>query len=107
MNIHELFEQYYSEHNAIRIDVVSGCRLSNGSYNNLPIAKAFRSFRAGFEAKSDSEMQILGYLSEIGALRASQGSAAYFKKSASGSACIPVYVNQSETHKTGENHGKQ
>ena len=102
MNIHELFEQYYSEHNAIRIDVVSGCRLSNGSYNNLSIARAFRSFQAGFEANTGDKLQILGYLSNVGALRASQGSAAYFKKTPSGSACVPVYVKQCDTHKTGE-----
>ncbi len=58
MDIHELFEQHYSEHNAIRLDVISGCRLSNGSYNNLSIARAFRMFKAGYDANKSEKPNV-------------------------------------------------
>ena len=107
MDIHELFEQHYSDHNDTTAENVKSCRLSNGSYNNLPIARAFRMFKAGFEANQGEKVQLLGYLSDIGALRASQGSAAYFKKTPSGSACVPVYTKQCEPLKLEMKHEKQ
>lgn len=41
MTIHELFEALYADQNDTTPEVVQSCRLSNGSYNNLPIARAF------------------------------------------------------------------
>jgi hypothetical protein len=55
MIIHELFETHYAQHNDTTVDNVKGCRMSNGSYNNLPIARAFRMFKAGFEAKTEAQ----------------------------------------------------
>lgn len=107
MDIHELFETYASDHLDIPLDVIRASRLTNGFYSHPRYAAAFRMFKAGFEANQGEKVQLLGYLSGIGALRASQGSAAYFKKTPSGSACVPVYTKQCEPLKLEMKHEKQ
>lgn len=102
MNIHELFERHYSEHNDTTTENVRSCRMSNGSYNNLPIARAFRMFKAGFESNQGDKMQLLGYLSKKGSSSASQGRAAFFYTKRTGNATEAVYVKQCDTHKTGD-----
>lgn len=102
MTIHEIFEQHYADQYDTTPEIVASCRLSNGSYNNLPIARAFRMFRAGFEANKSEKMQVLGYLSKKGALSASEGKAAMFYTARSHTVTEAIYIKQSEAHKTGE-----
>lgn len=102
MNIQELFEDFYASHNDTTPEIVASCRLSNGSYNNLPIARAFRMFKAGFEANKSEKVQVLGYLSKKGLLSASEGKAVMFYKTRSQTATEAIFVKQSEAHKTGE-----
>lgn len=107
MDIHELFEQHYSDHNDTTADNVRSCRMSNGSYNNLPIARAFRMFRAGFEANTGDKLKILGYLNEKDLEWIERGDEVSFAAVPTQWEQIPVYVKQCDTHKTGENHEKQ
>lgn len=100
MNIQETFEVHYADYNDTTVENVKSCRLSNGSYNNLPIARAFRMFKAGFEANKSEKMQILGYLSKKGALSASEGRAAMFCKTPNKTATEAIFIKQSEDHKT-------
>lgn len=102
MTIHELFEPFYAEHNGITVEAIQICRLSNGSYNNLSIARCFRMFKAGFEANEGGKMQFLGYLSKKGSLSASQGRAAFFYTRRTRNATQAVYVKQCDDHKAGE-----
>lgn len=102
MTIHDLFEQHYSDHNDTTVENVRSCRLSNGSYNNLPIARAFRMFKAGFEANQGDKLQVLGYLSSNGVLSASLSKVATFSSTRTKTYCAAVYVKQSTDHKTGE-----
>lgn len=102
MTIQDMFETAYAENNDTTAENVKSCRLSNGSYNNLPIARAFRMFKAGFESNSGDKLQVLGYLSKKGAQSASQGRAAMFYARPTRNATQPVYVKQCEDHKTGE-----
>jgi len=102
MDIHELFEGYYSDHNDTTAENVKSCRLSNGSYNNLPIARAFRMFKAGFEANHGEKMQVLGYLSSNGVLSASLSKVAAFREDRTDTYCAAVYIKQCDTLKTGD-----
>lgn len=102
MDIHELFERHYSDHNDTTAENVKSCRLSNGSYNNLPIARAFRMFKAGFESNTAHKLQILGYLSNKGVLSASQSRAAFFNANQTDTKHVPVFIEVSDIHKTGE-----
>ncbi len=52
MDIQEIFEEYYSDMHSVDPEVVKGWRMINGSYSMPGVATAFRSFRAGFEAKT-------------------------------------------------------
>lgn len=99
MNIHELFEQHFARMHDVNQETVKMHRMSNGSYSLPGIARDFRCFKAGFEANQSGEMQVLGYLSEIGALRASQGSVVHFKKAPGLEVVVPVYVKQCDSHK--------
>lgn len=99
MTIHELFERHYADQNDTTPEIVKSCRMENGSYNNLPIARAFRMFRAGFEANTGDKMRLIGYLSDKGLFAADQGKAAGFQKSRSKNAPHAVYVKQCESHK--------
>lgn len=102
MNIHEIFEAIYADQNDTTPEVVQSCRLSNGSYNNLPIARAFRYFRAGFEANKSEKMRFIGYLSKKGVESALQGKVAMFYQERSGNAGEAVYVKEGKDYKTGE-----
>lgn len=102
MTIHELFELHYSDQNETTVENVKSCRMSNGSYNNLPIARAFRMFKAGFEANAGGKMQFLGYLSKKGSQSASQGRAAMFYARCTRNATQAVYVKQCDDLKEGE-----
>lgn len=97
MTIHELFEQHYADHNDTTTDNVRSCRMVNGSYNNLPIARAFRMFRAGFDANQGAKMQFVGYLSDKGLADASNGSSAGFQMKRSKNAMHAMYVKECET----------
>lgn len=99
MDIHELFETHYAQHNDTTAENVKSCRLSNGSYNNLLIARAFRMFQAGFNANPASKMQVLGYLSNKGTQSASEGRAAFFYVRRTRNATQAVYVQQGDSHK--------
>lgn len=99
MDIHELFEQHYADHNETTAENVKSCRMNNGSYNNLPIARAFRMFKAGFNANPAPKMQLLGYLSHKGAQSASEGRAAFFYVKPTRNATQAVYVQQDGSHK--------
>jgi len=101
MTIHELFEAHYAAHNDTTPEIVRACRLSNGSYNNLPIARAFRNFNAGFEANKADKFKFLGYVSKKGAVSAKDGKAVMFYTEPSGTATEAVYVKQCESHKSG------
>jgi hypothetical protein len=108
MNIHELFEHHYAEHNDTTIENVKNCRMSNGSYNNLPIARAFRMFKAGFEANNAAPMRILGYLTPKGVKSAGESRAAFFNATQTESKCVAVFVRECELSKEGgvmENKG--
>lgn len=59
MNIHEVFELHYADQNDTTPEVVKSCRLENGSYNNLPIARAFRYFRAGLKQMTAENCALL------------------------------------------------
>lgn len=96
MTIHELFEQHYAEQNDTTAEIVRACRMVNGSYNNLPIARAFRMFRAGFELNYGDKMSFVGFLSDKGLIAASAGLAAGFQKSRSKNAPHAMYVKQCE-----------
>lgn len=96
MTIHELFEQHYADQNDTTEEIVRACRMVNGSYNNLPIARAFRMFRAGFEMNSGDKMRLVGYLSDKGVDSASAGQTAAFQKKRSKNAPHAMYVKQCE-----------
>lgn len=100
MTIQELFERHYADQNDTTADIVKACRMENGSYNNLPIARAFRMFRAGFEANYGDKIQFVGFLSEKGLIAAKAGLAAGFQKTRSKSAPHAMYVKQCDAHKT-------
>lgn len=102
MDIHDLFEQHYADQNDTTPAIVRSCRLSNGSYNNLPIARAFRMFRAGFELNKSEKMLFVGYLSKKGIESASQGRAAFFYQKRTANATEAMYVKQRNDHKAGE-----
>ena len=102
MTIHELFERHYAEHNGIKIEAISSCRLSNGSYNNLPIARAFRMFKAGFEANQGEKVQVLGYLSNKDLELVRDGDQVSFAMKPTQWEPIAVFVKQSEPLKTGD-----
>ena len=85
----EAFEASYASSHDLPLETFSQYRMGD-TYRLPGIASHWRTWQMALESAPD--MRILGYLSEIGALRASQGSAAYFKKGINGSAFIPVYV---------------
>lgn len=99
MTIQELFERHYADHNDTTPEAVRACRMENGSYNNLPIARAFRMFRAGFEANYGDKIQLIGFLSEKGLIAAKEGNTAVFQKKLSKNAPHAVYFKQCDTHK--------
>lgn len=107
MDIHELFEQHYSDHNDTTAENVKSCRLSNGSYNNLPIARAFRMFKAGFEANQGEKMRVIGYLSEKEVQDAEHGEETYLCKIPMPGVRIEVFVKQCDPLKLEMKHEKQ
>lgn len=92
MDIHAMFERVYAEQFDTTAADIKSCRLINGSYNNLRIARAFRMFRAGYHAHQQDPLKLLGYLSRNGVKSAENGSAACFKSEPSEVYCIPVFI---------------
>ncbi len=107
MDLRDLFESFYSDQHNLTIEDVKGWRMGNGSYGLPGIASAFRCFRAGFEINPTEKFQILGYLSNKGVLSAQQSKGVFFNNTQTDSKSVAVYIKQSNTHKTGENHEKQ
>ena len=107
MDIHELFEGYYSDHNDTTAENVKSCRLSNGSYNNLPIARAFRMFKAGFLANQGENMHVIGYLTQKSSKSGGKGVLVVLHDKPSGAASTAVYAKQCEPLKLEMKHEKQ
>lgn len=102
MDIYELFEQTFADMHDCYPEDIKPFRMQNGSYSKANIATDFRYFKAGFDANQGDKLRVLGYLSHKGVLSASQARAAFFAKTQTDTKCVPVYVKQSDTHKTGE-----
>jgi len=102
MTIHELFECHYADHNDTTTENVKNCRLSNGSYNNLPIARAFRMFKAGFEANQGEKMQVLGYLSRKDGENVIGFEPDVFESAPISAGFVTIYAKQCGPLKTGD-----
>lgn len=102
MNIHELFEQHCEDQLDISADIIRESRLTNGSYSHPRYAIAFRMFKAGFEANHGEKMQILGYLSNTGALREGYKGAIYLHRNQVRDTEVEVYVKQCDALNKGE-----
>ena len=107
MDLRDSFEAWYCDQHNVTPDDVKGWRMINGSYALPGIASAFRCFRAGFEINPTEKFQILGYLSNKGVLSAKQSKGVFFNNTQMDAKCVAVYIKQSNTNKTGENHEKQ
>lgn len=102
MNIHELFEAHFASMHDVLEETVRMHRMSNGSYSLPGIARDFRCFKAGLEANSGANMQVLGFLSAAGVLGAQLEKCATFKALRTDTYFVPVYVKQCDSHKTGD-----
>ncbi len=107
MDLNVLFEQAYADRNDMDESEIRSHRMSNGSYDVYPLARCFRWFCAGFESNTGDKIQILGYLSNKGVLSAQQSKGVFFNTTQTDAKSVAVYIKQSNTLKTGENHGKQ
>ncbi len=107
MDLRDSFEAWYCDQHNLTPEDVKDWRMGNGSYGLPGIASAFRCFRAGFEINPTEKFQVLGYLSNKGVLSARQSKGVFFNASQTDAKPVAVYIKQSNTHKTGENHEKQ
>lgn len=109
MTINELFEKHFADQNDIPAEEVKANRLTNGSYKCLMYSRAFRNFKAGFDAgnarfdaENTEKMQVLGYMTHKGVLNALSRKGAFFAENQTDAKCVPVFINERNAPKTGE-----
>lgn len=96
MTIQDIFECYYSDQHSIMVESVKSFRLGNGSYSLPNIARAYRNFKAGFEANSGGSLRIIGFLSHKGLKSASESKGVFFNSAQTQAKCIAVYVKDDQ-----------
>lgn len=102
MDLRDLFEQHVEHTTELTAEFAKSHRLSNGSYDNPKLSTAFLWFCAGFRAHPNDKLRVLGYLSNKGVISASQSRAAFFNANQTATKHVPVFIEVSDIHKTGE-----